>query len=92
MTGAASDRARQRERLAALLLDAVDAVQEDTLSGLLRAGEHRVMLEILLDQRSESSLVLSRETLVEIRSLSHELGVSAPERRWIDERLATMPS
>ncbi len=88
MTAAAVDRERQRARLAAALATSGHAVQQDTLGGLLDAGEHRVMLEILLDQLFESSCVLSRGVLLELRALSVELGVSAVERRWVDERLA----
>lgn len=79
------------QRLAALLRTVGDVVQLETLTSLLSAGEHLVMLEILLDQLFESRVSLSREALLELRSLSHELGVSEAERRWIDERLRAMP-
>jgi hypothetical protein len=40
VTGASIDRARRGERLAALLRDAVDAVQEDTLGSV--ASKERI--------------------------------------------------
>lgn len=85
------EHASKGQRLGALLRTVGDVVQLETLTGLLSAGEHLVMLEILLDQLFESRVSLSRETLLELRSLSHELGVSEPERRWVDERLSTSP-
>lgn len=85
------EHARVGQRLGALLKEVGAVVQRETLTSLLSAGEHLVLLEILLDQLFESGVALSGETLLELRSLSHELGVSEPERRWIDERLATRP-
>lgn len=83
-------RIRKAERLASVLA-ACPTVHRATLQSMLDAGEHLVFFECLLDQLFEGGAPLSRDTLVELRALSHELGVSELERRWVDERLATVP-
>lgn len=85
-----ASRIRKAERLANVL-EACTSVHRATLQSMLDAGEHLVFFECLLDQLSEAGAPLARDVLVELRALSHELGVSELERRWVDERLATVP-